>query len=238
MAMTFNGTNQYCNIANNTSLNITGALTISAWFKVTSAPAQFLYVFAKPFDGQTGLYGMSSYNTANTLQATIRWGTPTTSFTSATVTNASMFNGSWHHGCMVFNTATLVIYCDSVAGTAVASGGASIIAGTFHTTVGAYDPLTEAGAGLGLYWPGSIDDVRLYNRALPASEVQTIYATNGCDSIYQGIVSKWALNESGIGTAATGTGTVKDSCGNHNDLSPTNSPTYAGSNLKRRKYLK
>lgn len=49
----------------------------------------------------------------------------------------------------------------------------------------------------------SIADVRLYNRALSANEISTIYACRGHDGIISGLVGRWPLNEGSEGITAT-----------------------------------
>lgn len=234
MSILFNGSSQYCNVANNSSLNITGAITISTWFRINGSPGDWKYVFAKPYDGETGLYWIATNNTANTLWCGIRWGTGTTQYTQATNTDANIFNNSWHQVTLVSDTSNLTLYIDGVAGTPVALGGSTIIAGTYHTTVGAYDPLAEAGSGLGLYGSFDIAEVRLYNRAISSAEVSTIHACKGCDEIYYGMISKWILRGVAGGTAS-GAGTIKDFCG-ENSMTPANSPVYTESQFKYTKY--
>lgn len=236
MALLLNGTSQYCNVPNTTSLNITGALSISIWMSsLTTTPVPYLYQFSKPYDGETGLYGICTYSTANTLQGTIRWGTSKTSYSQAFVTNSNIYDGNWHHVCMTFDTVTLTMYCDSIAGTSVTSGGASIISDVYHTTIGAYDPLNETGTGLNLYWPGKIDDIRLYKRSLSSNEISTIFSSRGNDSIYYGIISRWKLQEQSAGSTASNT--LVDMCANANHLTPFNNPVYTDSILMHKKRL-
>jgi len=235
MSIIFNGSSQYCSIANNTSLNITGAVSIGAWFNIT-APADWTYIFAKAYDGETGLYWLAHNNVANTLWCGIRWGTGTTQYNEATATSATLFNGTWHHVFMTFDTTTLILYVDGVAGTPVTTGGSSIISGTHSTVIGAYDPAGDIGGGLGLYWGGSIDEVRLYNRALSEAEISTIYSSKCCDELVYSLVSKWPLKELGNAQTATGAGTVRDYGNNGNHMTPSNSPTYTYSILKQTKY--
>lgn len=237
MSIFFNGTTQYCNIANNSSLNITGAITISTWFRCNGSPGNWKYVFAKPYDGETGLYWIATNDVANTLWCGIRWGTGITQYNAATATLASVFDNNWHQVTLTSDTTSLVLHIDGVAGTPVTLGGSSIIAGTYHTTVAAYDPLGEAGAGLELYGPFDIAEIRLYNRALSEEEVMTIYSSVGTDDIWYGIVSKW-LFQGALGSTASGANSIIDIANNGNHLTPANNPSFTESILKYSRFMR
>ena len=74
----------------------------------------------------------------------------------------------WHHIVGTYNspTNTLSIYIDGVPGTPV----------TFTTSESSVSALTlGAGPGQDGYFNGTLDDFRIYNRALSASEVKQLY---------------------------------------------------------------
>ena len=45
------------------------------------------------------------------------------------------------------------------------------------------------------YFKGILADCRVYNRALSANEIKTIYASQGHDGIHYGLVGRWILDE-------------------------------------------
>ena len=65
-------------------------------------------------------------------------------------------------------------------------------------------------------FPGLLDDARVYNVALTAQEVSSLFAGS---NVTRGLVSRWAFNE-GSGTVANDTGGGS----NNATLWPTNSP--------------
>jgi len=82
---------------------------------------------------------------------------------------------------------------------------------------------------------GTLSDIRMYNRILSAAEIQTIYNCMGHDTIVDGLVARWLMNEASPGTGASGSGVVKD-CGpfgNHG--TPNDSPLYRADRLSFRR---
>ena len=80
---------------------------------------------------------------------------------------------------------------------------------------------------------GILDDVRVYNRVLTASEAATIYACRGSDNIYYGLTNRWLMNEGAAGISATETGIMRDTVGNTTGT-PVNSPKWTTTFLKTR----
>ncbi|MGZ3533564.1 MAG: LamG domain-containing protein [Vulcanimicrobiaceae bacterium] len=73
--------------------------------------------------------------------------------------------GKWHHVANTYDVTSgnRAIYLD---GNRVANDTAFPFTGNTVGTIG---------QGVGTYWPGKIDDMRLYNRALSATEVKQLY---------------------------------------------------------------
>lgn len=99
-----------------------------------------------------------------------------------------------------------------------------------NTRIGA---ITGAVANL----DGFMDDVRIYTRVLSAAEVATIYASQGLDSIYFGLKSRWLLDELSPGSLIGAAGSVKDIVGGFNGSKATAGTTanYGTTQLKYRR---
>ncbi len=90
------------------------------------------------------------------------------------------------------------------------------------------------------FMDGLIEDVRQYSRALSPEEILTIYSggqTAGHDGIVQSLVARYLMNELEIGAAASIAGSIIDSGPNGLNGTPTNTPTYAASQLSFRKLV-
>jgi prepilin-type N-terminal cleavage/methylation domain-containing protein len=79
----------------------------------------------------------------------------------------------WHYYAGTFNVATGIatLYED---GAQIATGSLALTISN-QTYYGALGALQNGNQGIGYYFNGSIDDARIYNRALSAAEVQAIY---------------------------------------------------------------
>jgi MSHA biogenesis protein MshQ len=133
----------------------------------------------------------------------------------------------------------VVLTWDSATGLVqVYVNGAFVASATSATggVVNTFSGLAVIGdtGGTPVYFGGTLDDIRIYNRVLLANEISAIYAQRGGDDIYEGLVHKYMLREAAPGTAASGAGTVRDERG-ANHCTPTNSPVYAVSSVTRRR---
>jgi hypothetical protein len=90
------------------------------------------------------------------------WGTSKTGVTSA----QSYDDGQWHFVAGTFGDSLVSLYID---GSLIGSAPGSIVYRTSRITIG-------ADGGVDNYFRGAIDDVRIYNRVLPAAEIQELYA--------------------------------------------------------------
>lgn len=161
-AYNFNGTDSSIKTASNFGLGAVST-TISAWVYTSSASNAGMFVMV----GSTGYgIGMGSTSTNNSAPGTklvmiyenIRW----------IQTSADVGIG-WHHVAMVINSlGTPLAYLDGVLVGSYAGTGANAPS----------DAAVYIGSGPSSttrFFKGSIDDVRLYNRALSSSEILSLY---------------------------------------------------------------
>ena len=87
------------------------------------------------------------------------------------------------------------------------------------------------------YFHGQIGDARIYNRALSAGEIKTIYACGGNDGIIQNMVFRSLLNEKNSGATSSGAGTVKDLSSHLNHGTSSNTPAYTAGILKYGRFI-
>jgi hypothetical protein len=87
-------------------------------------------------------------------------------------TTKTINDGAWHHVVFLRSGRTFQVYIDgNVAKTGTANNSFTTMT-TPKQEIGAYSYFGSYGG----FWKGQMDDVRIYNRALSAAEVQSLYA--------------------------------------------------------------
>ncbi|QQR77585.1 MAG: LamG domain-containing protein [Candidatus Moraniibacteriota bacterium] len=167
-ALSFDGTG--IDVADSTSLDITtGEISMSAWVSLDSFPAssQYVLIFGKPNNYFLYLYNAGSDN----LDVDFGFASTGPTYRDELTTTQPIVNtNEWYHIVATYKDSsnTIVMYVNGVPQTD--NGGAS-----------AYTPITDnlplnMGEAYDSYsFYGKIDDVRLYNRTLSATEVVELY---------------------------------------------------------------
>jgi hypothetical protein len=165
-AVSYDGVNDYVSLANSSTLNFgTADFTFATWVNRAATGAEH-NIFSKTASGSWVSGGKEFFiqSTNNTL-AFGSFGIGEVSSTG-TITN----DGAWHHVAVTYvrSTQVVTLYLD---GTARGSGTLNLPAdGATH--------LVKIGANPGgSFWRGSIDEARIYSRALSQSEIQSIINT-------------------------------------------------------------
>lgn len=173
-ACALNGSNQRFTIGDNASLSITGKLTISCWIKLSSYSGSTAYRMvaknnlANAASGNAYDINMND-NGANTLNIFISNGSTRTqkgvSFTPTV--------GVWYHIVAVYDTAgTVDFYINGVHQTQQTGLPTSIKDEASKFVIGA----TQNGAsGFAHHFPGNIDEIGIWSRALNSTEVGQLY---------------------------------------------------------------
>lgn len=152
------------------------AMTIATWVKViTSADWQRVWDFG---NNNTNVY---MYLTPRNLDGFLRFAITTTSNTGEQGMNddAELPVGEWHHVAVVLGSRSGILYLD---GQQVANNdGMDLSPANLGSMTHSYIGRSQwAGAPyLDPYFDGSVDDFRVYNRALSLSEILTLVAYKG-----------------------------------------------------------
>jgi PKD repeat protein len=154
-ALSFDGVSS-ATVTDSPSLDLTGSLTLEAWVMPTSFTGDFQPIIIKPMD--------SSFNQISyVLQGSSRPSKMPSIGLSASPENlmgpSPLPLNMWSHLAGTYDGSTVRLY---VNGVQVAS---EAVAGPITTS-------TEA-IRIGMSWAGVIDEVRIYNRAISASEIQS-----------------------------------------------------------------
>jgi len=219
----FDGVNDYVDISNP---GLGSAFTISAWVKVSGLATK------RPLYGE---YEPTTNDARNFIQTSTD-GKP--AFDQwrpgggAAISPSSLVNGKWYllTGVQTANNFR-TLYVDGVA----VATSSEVYSGNTPTvfSIGRRYVVPSGDT----FFKGIIDDMRLYNRALSASEVAALYKLGTAtvnaskvstpkDNLASGLVGYWTFN----GTDISGT-TAYDRSGKGNNGTLTNSPTKVAGKL-------
>jgi hypothetical protein len=150
--LSFDGVNDYVQIPDDDSLDLTSAGSIEVWAWKNSQ----MYVTK----GNTTEYQLMDYSTTGRIA--VRWGSDSNSLTSSN----AVPTGSWHHIVATYDGSTISLYID----------GSLSNSKPFTTDAVANTTPVRIGArGNAYYFDGLIDEVVIYNRALTDTEVMERY---------------------------------------------------------------
>lgn len=160
--LSFDGTNDYVNCENDTSLNITDAITICAWIKPDTLDV-WAGIVAKGSSGFSGYRTLINPGTNQVLFQVHRVAG------AKTVTTAGAIPlGKWSYIVATYDkdagADNLIVYRNTVP-TSLTTTGAMTVSG---------DSLIIGEQG-DLYFDGVIDEVHVYNRMLAAWEIKALY---------------------------------------------------------------
>jgi chitodextrinase len=156
-ALFFNGTNARVTIPDSASLRLTTAMTLEAWVNPAPGASQWRDVIYKGNDNY--FLESSSFNAGQPGGGGTFGGQDVIVYGPA-----ALPANTWTHVAMTYNGATIRFY---VNGVEVASGPKT---GSIATSA---NPLEIGGDGIwGQYFQGLIDEVRVYNVALTAQQIQ------------------------------------------------------------------
>ncbi len=167
-AIDFDGDSDYVEIANDDSLNITNEITISAWVKPLAYHSSLNTIVQKwGALSNRRQYLLAIYNNK------VRWYISTNGLNAPNLTgNSDIPLNQWSHIVGTYNGSTLKIYVNGSFDSHKAQFG-SIFSSDISARIGGYGADSEWANNI--YFNGSIDDVRIYNRTLPAVEVVLLY---------------------------------------------------------------
>ncbi len=168
----FNGINSYVSAPDNPSLHLNKELTLSGWFLQTSVvPMSGYRIIDKETAGVgDGFFLFSSYDSGRRLG----FGGGSACWFASSVDHDL---NRWHHFTVTISQSGNYMYLDGIVVSSLPATDFPINNLPLH--IGG--PHVGCGGGCGLieYFAGSMDDIRIYNRALSPTEVQQLYLGAG-----------------------------------------------------------
>ncbi len=172
----FDGSNDYVNIGKMDSIS-GGTLTISAWFK-SSDLANCSYRDCRIISKATGIQSSDHYFMISTVKdgsnTKLRFRLKTNGSTSTlTASSGNLTENKWVHVTAVYDGSNMKLYKDSVLVGSLNKTGSINTNDNIDTWIGGNPSGSKAKP-----WKGHIDDVKIYGKALSASEVAALFDEN------------------------------------------------------------
>jgi hypothetical protein len=162
-ALDFDGTDDFVEIPHDLRLSITGAITIAAWTNMRTTSSDEMAIVSKGGWAANDL----PYELTETRGGVIYWQFYNDAGRDSCSPN-SPSAGEWHHIAATYDGKVFKCYIDGVLAEEWAYAGA-MPQNTASVTIG------RRSRG-GTFFNGMIDDVRLYDRALTAGQINVVLA--------------------------------------------------------------
>ncbi|MEO6036756.1 MAG: LamG domain-containing protein, partial [Verrucomicrobiota bacterium] len=196
-ALRFNGTNTYVTVPHSPALNAF-PLTITAWVKTLRNSPQVDGIVSKYADASGNGYSLNLRN-GNLYAWYFRAPGSAISFSPSGLDGGGIADGHWHQIAFVITSTNGTIYVDGNVRNFISwTGTAGAPTSVEPLQIGHYDNYTTA-------FQGEIDEVALWNRVLPASEVNYLKHRR-LGGKEDGLLGYWRFDE-GSGTVANNTAT-------------------------------
>ncbi|MEP7264506.1 MAG: LamG-like jellyroll fold domain-containing protein [Bacteroidota bacterium] len=200
-----NGNSSSADFATDNNLAITDSITVEAWINAsvwsaipsegtilckhswTAAGGEQGYVL------RAGGTGVLSWNFAGLdINSTpVSW--------VETVSGTSLTLNTWYHVAGTYDGSVARIYINGVLAGSTSFAGSIVASTAFPARIG---NLSDDGVGNPRYWNGKLDEIRVWHRALPQSEIAAHMNMHLDTATTVGLVGYWRFNE-GTGTAST-----------------------------------
>lgn len=163
--------------------------TISVWAKARPDPSRSVGLIEWGLAQNGRAFGIATNNSPYTWSGT-------TYGTGNGVNSGVPVDTKWHHMCLTYGGGILSIFLDGVL---TQTQSVAINTGLSVLTIG-------VGVEGSTFYPGSLDELRIYNRALSLSEVQQLNAVEDPDTDGDGIRDRFETG-TGIYVSPEDTGT-------------------------------
>lgn len=173
-AYSFDGSNDYILVPDNNSLDLTTAMTISAWVKPAVTPQEYIAALVcKGYGGGGEVYCLDFDGAGDNLRLVAWNGVAYVRYLTDWLTAGKV--NIWTHLAVVYNGAgsSLKFYENDslIYSTSYLS---SLATNSHELSIGSMK--LNSGTGYTQNYNGAIDDIRIYNRALADSEIAELFS--------------------------------------------------------------
>lgn len=165
LAIRFNGSSQFATVPDNPSLDITGPITLTAWIKPEKTATQ--YIIKKAVYGTVDGYELS-LSSSGYVFFRLNQDTSGDTYRLNSTTSYPSDGATWMHVAATFDGSVIRLYINGVENT-------TKVLSTAQTIAANAEPLSIGAQNDGVYkFKGAIDDARIYDKALSASEIGSL----------------------------------------------------------------
>ena len=204
----FDGVDEYFDVGNPASLQITGALTLSAWVKIASSGGQSQQCIISKHNGSTQRsFVLWAYTSGSTTAIAYIYSGASVYSVQATT---NIRDGFWHHVMLVYTPSTsLNIYIDGV----LEGSNTTSIPSSINNATQDFE-IARFGSGV-FQVLGNIDEVAVWNTDQSAN-ISTIF-NNGVPQDISSLspISNWRMGEGATWNGSTWTLTDQGSGANN-----------------------
>jgi len=178
-ALSFDGVNDYVNAGDINAMDGLTKVTVSAWTKyslIGGLTSEKHMVDKSDCNGvATGNFELvGGVNTAHKVNFVVLYTDPGFTLSGSSIT--SIDDGKWHHIVGTYDGNRVRIYVDGFEENSAALSNKTLNSLSNFEIGGNCNGI---GQSSGFLWPGLIDEVRVYNRALSQSEITDLYRLGG-----------------------------------------------------------
>ena len=163
-ALKFDGDGDYVDLGNDPKFNMTDRITIAAWVKVDTFDCEWQAVITKG----DGSWRLQRNGTKNSIEFACTGAFVPGALVGSLFGTVNVNDGQWHHVAGTYDGSKICLYVDGKLDVSSEATG-SIIVNDYNVLIGANAEKPDRN------FKGSIDEVRIYNYALSATEVKEIY---------------------------------------------------------------
>lgn len=187
-ALRFDGTDDYIEVRDESSFDISSQITIAAWIKVAAFNRSFQAILTK---GDSA-WRIQRYSSTNYIEFACT-GLTHDHLYGSLVGSANVNDGQWRHVAGVYDGTKIYLYVDGNLDASETTSG-SINTNNYRVMIGQNADRPDR------LWNGWIDDVCIYNRGLSEGEVRVVKSGGSVPNL----VARWRLDQRGADATVTG----------------------------------
>jgi hypothetical protein len=194
-AFRFDGVSNYVAVPNSPALQ-PAQITVTAWFATTNLPS-YRYIVSKSLSPSSSSYGLYSSSGGHGMLFYITIGS---SIYFSPSVGSQIEDGQFHSIAGSFDGATVRLFVDGAeVGTGTPASGSIAYGTSYHNgdlLIGDASPEFANDS----QWPGLIDEVAIFSRALSTNEIAAIYAASTAGMCNRPTFTVTTTNDSGAGS--------------------------------------